>query len=208
MHFFTILKAVESELLPKIKGSRFIGFVGPVSSREEALQVVASRRAKFPQANHHCFAYALAATNESYCSDDGEPHNTAGRPIQQVLSQHKLQDVCLVVSRIFGGTKLGTGGLVRAYGGAAEDVMTHAVIEQTQVSTSLVFHVPIRFTETVKKSLQTFGGSVTSLEFGVDTVEASVRLPVTQAAAFESYLRELSGGRASVVTPQSSEEAV
>ncbi|ETV94232.1 hypothetical protein H310_11911 [Aphanomyces invadans] len=198
MRFSTILRAVEAEVLPKIKGSRFIGFIAPVTSRDEALEVVSQRRVKYPQANHHCFAYSLAATKECYCSDDGEPHSTAGRPIQQVLSQHQVQDVCLVVSRVFGGTKLGTGGLVRAYSSAADLVMSQATIVETQVSSSRTLHVPIRFADTVKKTLANFDGTITALEFGVDGAEMRVKLPVAKNTAFETYLSELTGGRATL----------
>ncbi|KAF0716829.1 hypothetical protein DYB37_007897 [Aphanomyces astaci] len=196
MHFSTIAKAIEAELLPKIKGSRFIGFIAPVTSRQDALNVVSQRRAMYPQANHHCFAYSLAVANESYCSDDGEPHSTAGRPIQQVLSQHRVQDACLVVSRIFGGTKLGTGGLVRAYAGAAELVMSEATIVETQLSTSRTVQVPIRYAEMVKKSIVNFDGRVTSLDFGVDSAALTVQIPLVHSTAFHTYVNELTGGRA------------
>ncbi|CAK4457608.1 hypothetical protein Ae201684P_012058 [Aphanomyces euteiches] len=201
MRIKTIVNAVEAELLPKIKGSRFIGFAGPVSSREEALQLVASRRALIPQANHHCFAYTLATTNESFCSDDGEPHSTAGRPILQVLTHHQVQDVCLIVSRIFGGTKLGTGGLVRAYGSAAEHTIAQAQILETEVTSPCVISIPIRFTEIVKKWLHSHEGVVTAVQFESTTVEMSVKVPLIHEAKFEKYVNELSGGRASISKP-------
>jgi uncharacterized YigZ family protein len=101
------------------KKSRFIGHLAPVSSEEEALAFLERIRAENRTANHNVFAYRLREQNLERASDDGEPQGTAGVPALKVLQGKELVDCCLVVTRYFGGTLLGTGGLARAYAQAA-----------------------------------------------------------------------------------------
>ena len=110
------------------KRSRFIGSLVHVSSEEEALAFIEEKRKKYWDARHNCYAYILAGGEGlSRFSDDGEPSGTAGKPMLEVLKGANLADVCLVVTRYFGGTLLGTGGLVRAYTAAAEEAAAAAV---------------------------------------------------------------------------------
>ena len=104
----------------RVKGSRFLTLVAPVSSAEEAQAFVARARDEFRDASHHCWAFRTGEAGEVFrASDDGEPGGSAGRPILRKLEASGLTDAVVVVVRWFGGTKLGVGGLVRAYGGAA-----------------------------------------------------------------------------------------
>ena len=105
-----------------VKRSRFIAVAGPAVDREAALAAVDGARRKHPEARHHCWAWQ--GRNSAASSDDGEPGGTAGRPILGVIGYKGLVDVVVVVTRYFGGTKLGAGGLVRAYAGAAEAVLS------------------------------------------------------------------------------------
>ena len=103
------------------KKSRFIAQVFPVKTEEEVMQLLEAARKKYWDARHNCYAFVLGADGEiSRCSDDGEPSGTAGRPILEVLTKRGLKDVLVIVTRYFGGTLLGTGGLVRAYSQAAQ----------------------------------------------------------------------------------------
>ncbi len=103
------------------KKSRFIAQVFPVKTEEEVMQLLETARKKYWDARHNCYAFILGADGGiSRCSDDGEPSGTAGRPILEVLSKRGLKDVLVIVTRYFGGTLLGTGGLVRAYSQAAQ----------------------------------------------------------------------------------------
>ena len=96
------------------KKSRFIADLCPVSSEEEALDFIEEIRKKYWDARHHCFAYIIGDRGQTArCSDDGEPSQTAGKPMMDVLAGAELHDVCAVVTRYFGGTLLGTGGLER-----------------------------------------------------------------------------------------------
>lgn len=106
----------------KVKGSEFIGTIASVGSQTAAEDYVREIRKAFHDATHNCFAYRIDENTYRY-SDDGEPPATAGRPILSKLEKHDLQKVVLVVTRYFGGTKLGTGGLMRAYGDCAEQTI-------------------------------------------------------------------------------------
>ena len=105
-----------------LKGSRFIAIAHPVSSHGRAKEVLEDIKALHPKANHHCFAWRLA-NGEERMSDDGEPRGSAGAPILKRLISLECVQTIVVVVRYFGGTKLGIGGLIRAYGGAAQDVL-------------------------------------------------------------------------------------
>lgn len=103
------------------KKSRFIAHVFPVNSEEEAQAQIEEIRKKYWDARHNCHAFVIGEHNEiSRCSDDGEPSGTAGRPILEVLTGEGVHNVLVIVTRYFGGTLLGTGGLVRAYSQATQ----------------------------------------------------------------------------------------
>jgi len=103
------------------KKSRFIASVCPITCEEDALNFIQSKKKEYWDARHNCYAYVCGSNNElSRCSDDGEPAQTAGRPMLDVLLKEGIHDVVVVVTRYFGGVLLGTGGLVRAYQGATQ----------------------------------------------------------------------------------------
>ena len=105
------------------KRSRFICYLQPVTSREQAMAFLASLRQQYPDASHHCWAYVIGkprSPSGMAASDDGEPSGTAGKPMLQVLQYREIGDIMAVVVRYFGGTRLGAGGLVRAYSAAVQ----------------------------------------------------------------------------------------
>lgn len=110
-------KTVEKEGVDEFveKKSRFIGHVKPVKTQQEATEFINSLKSKYWDATHNVYAYVLRENNICRSSDDGEPSGTAGVPVLDVLLKEQLVDVCVVVTRYFGGTLLGAGGLVRAY---------------------------------------------------------------------------------------------
>ncbi|MGB8453032.1 MAG: YigZ family protein [Anaerocolumna sp.] len=111
------------------KKSRFIANVAPVLSEEAALEFIEQIKKKYPDAKHNCSALVIGYNNEiQRCSDDGEPSKTAGRPILDVLLGEKIHNAVVVVTRYFGGTLLGTGGLVRAYQSAAKEGLNQSTI--------------------------------------------------------------------------------
>ena len=109
----TVLSPAQDEFTEK--KSRFIGYIAPVTTEEAAAAFIEEIRARHREARHNCYAYRLRQNNLARFSDDGEPSGTAGRPILEVLQREELTDVCVVVTRYFGGILLGTGGLARAY---------------------------------------------------------------------------------------------
>ncbi len=113
------------------KKSRFIASIFPIQTEEEALTYLSQVRKKYYDARHNCFAYVVGEKNETErCSDDGEPSGTAGRPMMDVLTGQGLHNVLVVVTRYFGGTLLGTGGLVRAYSAAVKAGLENCVIQE------------------------------------------------------------------------------
>lgn len=123
----TVYQGGEGEIVEK--KSRFIATVAPAMSEEEALQFIEAMRKKYWDARHNCFAYVIGERNElQRFSDDGEPGGTAGKPMLDVLLGEEIHNVVAVVTRYFGGTLLGTGGLVRAYSSATKEGLASSVI--------------------------------------------------------------------------------
>ena len=116
------------------KKSRFIADIFSVSSEEEALQILEKVKKKYWDARHHCWAYVVGDEQvQERCSDDGEPIGTAGKPILEVIRGNEIHNVLIVVTRYFGGTLLGTGGLVRAYTQAAQEgIAASTIVTKTQ----------------------------------------------------------------------------
>lgn len=111
------------------KKSRFIATVRPVKTEEEAVLFIEETRKKYWDARHNCYAYVIGEGGRLMkCSDDGEPSQTAGRPMLDVLAGEGIRDICVVVTRYFGGTLLGTGGLIRAYSQAVKEGLAKSLI--------------------------------------------------------------------------------
>lgn len=126
-----VYEGADGELVEK--KSRFIAQIRPVASEEEAFAFIEEVHKKYWDARHHCYAYIIGERAQTArCSDDGEPSQTAGKPMMDVLAGEGLHDVCAVVTRYFGGTLLGTGGLVRAYSGAVKEALLNcSVVEKS-----------------------------------------------------------------------------
>lgn len=118
------------------KKSRFIATITPVESQEEAELFIESMRKKYWDARHNCFAYIIESNPPVIrCSDDGEPSQTAGKPMLDILTGESLSNIAVVVTRYFGGTLLGTGGLIRAYQGAVKEGLANCSIIEKQIGT-------------------------------------------------------------------------
>ncbi len=139
-HYLTIKSS--SEGLYKEKGSKFISFAFPVSSEDEIKDILDMLRKKYHDARHHCFAWKLGMNDDNVrANDDGEPSNTAGKPILGVIRSKKITNILIVVIRYFGGTLLGVGGLIRAYKFAAESALNNVEI----IKKYLYLYYEIRF---------------------------------------------------------------
>lgn len=122
--YITVIGASGAEY--EEKRSKFIASLCHVESEKEAMEFIEKVRSKYWDARHNCFAYSVNGGRYNRFSDDGEPHGTAGKPILDVIVGNKINDVVIVVTRYFGGTLLGTGGLVRAYSTSARDSVINA----------------------------------------------------------------------------------
>ena len=121
--YITLLRETRSEM--KVRGSRFVAVARPVSAKPEFESMLAELKKEYFDATHHCYAYRMGINGGQFRqNDDGEPGGSAGKPILGTIDKFSLTDVGIIVIRYFGGTKLGVGGLVRAYSGAAEAALT------------------------------------------------------------------------------------
>lgn len=137
----TIAAAVDQELV--IRKSRFLTHVAPVSSPEQADEIIAAVKKRYWDARHNCSAQVTGLRGDrARSSDDGEPSGTAGMPMLEVLRRRELTDVVAVVTRYFGGIKLGAGGLVRAYSSAVSEALDLAALVDRRVLAQVVVPVP------------------------------------------------------------------
>jgi uncharacterized YigZ family protein len=137
------------------KGSRFIAFGFPVKHENEIKSILAAIRKKYHDASHHCYAYRLGHRNELYrVNDDGEPSGTAGRPIYGQLVSNDLTNVLVVVVRYFGGTLLGTRGLINAYRSATLNMLARAAVVTQMVEVKLRLIFPYEMLNLVMKILK------------------------------------------------------
>lgn len=150
-----------------VVNSKFIAACSPVTSTEEAKEFHQSIRAAHPGASHHVPAYLIGHGNStlSYCNDDGEPGGSSGRPILSVLQGSGFGDIAVVVTRYFGGTRLGIGGLVRAYSEAAKNVLDLTPCYQKVLVSEVNLTVPYSHYEPVKKFLAASGAIDIQEEF-------------------------------------------
>lgn len=182
----------------KIKGSRFIACLAPVTTAEEALAFVDGVRAEFDDARHHCFAWRLGARGDlTRSSDDGEPSGSAGRPILLQLEGHEVTDAVAVVVRYFGGTKLGVGGLMRAYGGAAGQALDRAPLREVPIRQALRVTHAYGDSGAVQGVLAAHGLDAEDAEYG-ETVAFTIQVALGQVAEVTRALTDATGGRARV----------
>ncbi len=137
--FYTIAAPGTAEF--RDRGSKFLAYASPVADEVAALAFVDGLRREHPKANHHCYAYRLGLDENNYrANDDGEPSGTAGRPILGRIDSRSLTQVCVVVVRYFGGTLLGTSGLIHAYKSAAELALDAATVAERVIEDHFIIH--------------------------------------------------------------------
>ena len=174
------------------KKSRFIGRVWPVETEEQALEKIQEMKKKHYDATHNCWAYVLKSGPVRF-SDDGEPGGTAGMPMVQVLQKEQLFNVVCVVTRYFGGTLLGAGGLVRAYTKGAKIAVDAAGKSMKRVWSVLYVPCPYTFYERVKLEVAAFDGIIRDTQFGAE-VELEILVAQAQAQPFMDRLTDMTAG--------------
>lgn len=188
----TLAGPVAAEL-ERRSGSRFLAHLAPVDDEAAALVVVAARRQADPDATHHCWAFVLES-GRARSSDDGEPRDTAGAPILRHLEGAGVVDVVAVVSRWYGGTNLGRGGLVRAYGDATAAALAAAtVVERPAVVTRRLTH-DYDLTGAVDGVLAAHDAIEVDSAYGA-RVTRVVQVPRAAASAFDEAVRDATAGR-------------
>ncbi|MCA8953773.1 MAG: YigZ family protein [Planctomycetes bacterium] len=182
----------------KIKGSRHIATVAPVDDDAAIAAVLGEVAREFPAANHHAYGWRLGADGARFrYSDDGEPSGSAGAPILQQIDHLELTRVLVVVSRIFGGTKLGTGGLIRAYGGAAREALAHATIVERVLTAAVEIVHGYAQAGAVAAALHAEGQKPRLAEYGEQT-RLVIDVPLDRVEPFAQELRDATGGRAAI----------
>ncbi len=190
--FRTVMRDCEAEL--EEKRSTFIAAVKRVSTAEEAEAFVKARKKLHPAARHTVFAYLLRDGNKRY-GDDSEPQGTAGMPTLKAIEGRGLQDVCVATTRYFGGILLGTGGLTRAYGGAACAVLDAAGVAEFIPFTDILLDLTYPDYQKLLQELPRFEARERSTDFA-DRVCLTVGLPAEKCAAFVARVTDLTAGRA------------
>ncbi|SHI58557.1 YigZ family protein [Parasporobacterium paucivorans] len=192
-----IKKGAVTEIIEK--KSRFIAEIIPVSSEEEAIQFIEEIRKKNWNATHNCYAYTLGDNNEiQRFSDDGEPGGTAGRPMLEVLTENHMHDAAVVVTRYFGGTLLGTGGLIRTYRRAV-----NAALENCEILVKLkgcLLTVKVSYTDygKIQHMLENMEMRMLETEY-TEMVQLTVVLEAEKKEAFAAALREATNAKAIIV---------
>ena len=177
-----------------INKSRFIGYAAPCKTEEEALAFLAQIREKHKDASHNCYAYVIGQNaGIARYSDDGEPSGTAGMPIIEVIKARQVVDVCVVVTRYFGGILLGAGGLVRAYAHGAKIAVDAAGRSIKRIWTNVYLPCPYSWYERIRLEVAAFGGMIRETQFGAD-VELDLLLPEEQTQGFLERVTDLSAG--------------
>ena len=179
------------------KRSKFIATLRHIETEEEATAFINEMRATYWDARHNVYAYALSEGNIQRFSDDGEPHGTAGKPILEVIDGAGLKNVAIVVTRYFGGVLLGTGGLVRAYSGAAQGVVSAADIKTMTNCDELEIICDYGMFDTLSNILKDIPGGIISSDF-TDSIVTKIYIDANETEAFSAKLIDVFSGKISV----------
>ncbi len=201
------LEAVETEIT--VVNSRFIVSLAPVNSVEDARDFISEIKKRYPDASHHVPAFVIGHGKSiiAHCSDDGEPSGTAGRPALAVLQGSELGNVVVVITRYFGGTKLGTGGLVKAYGHAVREVLKQVRFATLLPTTTLMFVTPYRLYDQVVRLMEVHNALVLETEF-LEDVTVTLRIKDEEVQAFTNMLGNLSSGQVEPIVVEQNPESV
>lgn len=181
----------------EIKRSVFYGFAAPVTTEASALEFIAQIKAKYPDAKHHVYAYSLREGHTTRYSDDHEPQGTAGMPVLDALRKNDCVDAIIVVVRYFGGTLLGTGGLVRAYTAAATEALQNASPARRMRRRLFLLHLPYNdYRKAVNSLFSEEGYHVHDTVFG-ERVDVKISVPYNQADSLIRCCADMSAGRIS-----------
>lgn len=194
--YMTAGSSSSAELL--IQKSRFIGFAARVETEAEAHDFINSIKEQHKSANHNCSAYMLGENdNIQKANDDGEPSGTAGVPILEVLKKKGLKDTAIVVTRYFGGIKLGSGGLIRAYGKAASEALAASGIVERRLHSLMKVSIDYTWLGKIENEIRQSPYPLQDILY-TDGVDLYVHVPISEEDTFNAWIGELSNGQASI----------
>jgi len=204
-----LIPARETRADIRVINSRFIATVAPVFSVDAAREFIDRIKGEFSDATHNVPAYVIGhgASIIAHCSDDGEPSGTAGPPALAVLRGSGLGDAAVVVTRYFGGTKLGTGGLVRAYSDAVREVLSILPRAVKIPTHTLLIKTPYPLFEPLRRLIEAHEGQIIDEVF-THEVTISARFPQARFPRFQSALQELSRGQVEAEITESNESTI
>lgn len=191
--YLTLAQPTSTEI--KIQRSRFIAVAAPAGSAESAQQVIGAQARRYHDSRHVCHAWRLGTPPDlrENRHDDGEPSGTAGEPILVEIRKRELTQVVVVVVRYFGGIKLGTGGLARAYGQAAATALTAAALRTVRLGRHFALVFPYTLQKTLRHLVTQHDGEVVQEQYGAD-VSWRVWLPHSRCATFADAVTEATAG--------------
>lgn len=197
MIFYTISDVATLELIEK--KSRFICILSPLIEPQDIEKSLQAAGQKYPGARHYCFAYRLRQGSAimERCSDDGEPSGTAGLPILNGLQKRELENIIAVVVRYFGGTLLGTGGLVRAYTQVVQSALNEARIVTIEYSQKIVVTLDYSYYSSFEKLFFKSLNQVTNIEY-TDRISLEAWIALEQLPRFRAEVDNLTGGTSSI----------
>jgi len=179
-----------------IKRSRFIATVAHAFTEEDAKVFISIIKNEFPDATHNCWAFVAGPPGDTArigLSDDGEPHGTAGKPILTVLLHSEIGEIVAVVTRYFGGTKLGIGGLVRAYSGSVKNALAGLSIKKKRDVITLTAILDYSKITAVRQMIESFNSEIIEAKYEAD-VSFKIELPKNNKDSFIHAITDLTGG--------------
>ncbi len=201
--------AGEARIEMRVVNSRFIATITPVVTVDKAKEFIQRIKEEYSDASHNVPAFIIGhgPSTVAHCSDDGEPSGTAGRPALAVLKGSGLGDVAVVITRYFGGTKLGTGGLVRAYSDAVREVLAVVPLAEKVPTYRVNLSIPYNLYEQTKNLIQEYEGLAVDEVFAAD-ITLSIQFRESRFAGFQDALRELSHGALAAEIQDSSPDTI
>lgn len=194
--YYTIQQRERTSI--KVRGSEFIATVIPVTSKDQALKELESLRSEFWDATHNCFAYRIGKGGlEFRTSDDGEPSGSAGKPILFVLHKYDVSDILMVITRYYGGTKLGVGGLARAYSDSSSAVLELCVKIPVYSTKDIKVLCMYEDVDIVRRIIDSY--AINSDSEYRDAVEFIARIPESQCEIFMNEIISATSGRAGAI---------
>jgi len=188
----------------EIKRSRFITDIGRAESKTDAMAFIAQIKIREPEARHHCWAYIAGhpvSSIERGCSDAGEPQGTAGKPMLNVLQHKEIGEIVVVVSRYFGGIKLGAGGLVRAYASSVQQTIDVLPLSRHIATVPALLHIPFALESQIRRLLDGYNIVIKQTLYQND-VEIHIDVEVGMQLDLEKKLANVSSGSATIIFPE------